>query len=404
MGQVAVIGGGAAGMTAAVASAEAGDRVLLLEHTDRLGRKLLSTGNGRCNLTNRRQEPSFYHCSEPEFPVKALKRFGYRETLDFFASRGLRFKDRDGYLYPRSSQAQTIRNLLLSELSRLGVEVRTEISITEISVTEGADRKFLLKTRETSFSADRVILSCGGMAAPVTGSDGSGYRLAAELGHRIVKPLPALVPLYTEGNPLKKAAGVRTDGTVRLYIDGEKAAEENGELQLTGQGISGIPVFQVSRFAARALEEKRTVTATLDFLPEYREQDSVLDGLLTGNRDCFAALCGLFPEKLSAALLKKAGIPVHAPADRLTNRQRQTLSSTVFSYPLAITGTGDFTKAQVTAGGIDVKDVDPVTMESRLAPGLSFAGEILDVDGICGGYNLQWAWTSGFLAGKRGRL
>ena len=407
MGKVIVIGGGAAGILAAISAAGMGDEVIILEHTKALGKKLLSTGNGRCNLTNKKQDDSFYRTENPGFPIPALTRFGYRETINFFNSLGLYCKERDGYVYPRSSQAAAVRNLLLEELFRLGVEIRTECEVRKL---QRKTKGFLVLAADTSFYGDSVILACGGKSAPVTGSDGSGDGLAEALGHRLIPPVPALTGLRAAENPLKKAAGVRTDGRVSLYIE-ENGKErlvgsDAGELQLTDYGISGIPVFQVSRFASRALEQGMGVTARLNFLPEYDrdEAEELLETVLQRTEeDCFSLLLGLFPEKLAAVLLKKAGLPVHIPAGRLSGRQKQAIVDTVCRLRLSISAVNDFSQAQVTAGGIDTRDVNEETMESRLVPGLYFAGEMLDVDGICGGYNLQWAWASGFLAGKQGR-
>ena len=407
MGKVIVIGGGAAGILAAISAAGRGDEVIILEHTKALGKKLLSTGNGRCNLTNKKQDDSFYRTENPGFPIPALTRFGYRETINFFNSLGLYCKERDGYVYPRSSQAAAVRNLLLEELFRLGVEIRTECEVRKL---QRKTKGFLVLAADTSFYGDSVILACGGKSAPVTGSDGSGYGLAEALGHRLIPPVPALTGLRAAENPLKKAAGVRTDGRVSLYIkeNGKErlVGSDAGELQLTDYGISGIPVFQVSRFASRALEQGMGVTARLNFLPEYDrdEAEELLETVLQRTEeDCFSLLLGLFPEKLAAVLLKKAGLPVHIPAGRLSGRQKQAIVDTVCRLRLSISAVNDFSQAQVTAGGIDTRDVNEETMESRLVPGLYFAGEMLDVDGICGGYNLQWAWASGFLAGKQGR-
>ena len=410
MRRTVIIGGGAAGMAAAIASAEEGDQVTILEHTDTLGKKLLSTGNGRCNLTNKRQEPACYHSENPGFPVSALKQFGCRETIRFFGRLGLFFKERDGYIYPRASQASAVREALLSALTDRKVEIRTGCRVKEIlkEVPEGAER-FLVRTEETSVAADALVLACGGMAAPFTGSDGSGYGLAAALGHHLIPPVPALTGLLAAGSPFKKASGVRTDGTITLYLEdkGKRkfAASDTGELQLTDYGISGIPAFQVSRYAARALLEGIPVFAELNFLPEYEEKEAenLLLHTLSGDKDCFRILCGLFPEKLSAVLLKKAGIPLHAPSGRLDERRKQRLLELSCRFPLEIAAVNDFAKAQVTAGGVDTREVRAETMESKLVPGLYFAGELLDVDGCCGGYNLQWAWASGFLAGKQGR-
>ena len=404
MEQVVVIGGGAAGMAAAIAAADAGSSVVLLEGGKQPGKKILSTGNGRCNLTNLVQTPSCYHTSEGQEEQTAwqvIRRFGCEETKQFFGSLGLYFKNRDGYLYPRSSQAQTVLSALVEGMELRRVDVRTEAKVCGI---EKRDDGFLVRTAEQSFPAGRVILCCGGMAAPATGSDGNGYALAKAFGHQVNPPLPALVPLYGETGPLKKAAGVRTDGRITLLVNGRKAASDTGELQITDYGISGIPVFQVSRFASIGLGKGETVEARISFLPEYEEPETFLAHLWKKCGDTLSILNGLFPEKLSIALLKKAGIVLHAPMERIPEKKRAALSELITAYPMTVTKTGDFDRAQVTAGGVRLSEVDLWSMESKLVPGLQFAGEILDVDGICGGYNLQWAWASGVLAGKRGNL
>ena len=409
MRRVVIIGGGAAGLTAAITASKCGDAVTLLEHTPELGKKILSTGNGRCNLTNRNQNQEFYRCTEKEFPKAALKRFGFHETLDFFEGLGLFFKERDGYVYPRSLQASSVRNVLLKEVMRCHVDTRTETEVKEIKKEKD---QFLVRTSDMSFAADSVIMACGGKAAPATGSDGSGYVLSLKLGHRLVTPVPALTGLKAPNASMKKAAGVRAFGCVSLYIkeNGEKrlAASDTGEIQLTEYGISGIPVFQVSRYAARALEEGAEAWVSLNFLPEYeREEAEEFLDMLFGReekRDCLEVLCGLFPEKLSLAFLKSTKISPHLSVSDLEEKHRSALKRAICAFSITVTGTNSFSQSQVTAGGIDVRDVEAGTMESRLVPGLYFAGEILDVDGICGGYNLQWAWTSGWLAGKQGRL
>ena len=406
MEQVVIIGGGAAGMAAAIAAADAGSAVVLLEGGKQPGKKLLSTGNGRCNLTNMVQNPSCYRTSEGSMEEnravwQVIRRFGCEETKQFFGGLGLYFKNRDGYLYPRSSQAQTVLAALVQGMEQRGVDVRTEAKVCGIERREDG---FLVRTAEQSFRADRVILCCGGMAAPATGSDGNGYELAKAFGHSVIQPLPALVPLYGESGPLKKAAGVRTDGRITLLVNGKEAASDTGELQITDYGISGIPVFQVSRFASVGLEKGEQVEARISFLPEYEEPESFLAQVWKKCGDTLSILNGLFPEKLSMALLKKAGIVLHAPMERIPEKKRKLLTEMITAYPMTVTKTGGFDRAQVTAGGVRLSEVELRTMESKLVPGLQFAGEILDVDGICGGYNLQWAWASGVLAGKRGNL
>ena len=250
--RVIVIGGGASGMTAAIFAARQGAAVTLLEHMDRVGKKILSTGNGKCNLTNRRMDASCYRSSAPEFPMEVLGRFGEPETEAFFEELGIVLKDRNGYLYPASGQASSVLDALREELSRLGVNIVTECGEAEVAAPgsgKGGNQEWTVLCKKGRFCSDALILAAGSKAAPSTGSDGSGYDLAKRLGHRIIRPLPALVQLRCREKFFKQISGVRADACVSIWADGERLAYDQGELQLTDYGISGIPVFQVSRFA-----------------------------------------------------------------------------------------------------------------------------------------------------------
>lgn len=248
--------------------------MVLLEHKDRVGKKILSTGNGRCNLSNRLQEPFCYRSGQPDFPWKALGAFTLPMTLEYFEDLGVLTRERDGYLYPYSGQASAVLDALRLGLAWESVQVVTECEVFSITPREDAKHRFEVKTSQGSFSGETLILACGSKAAPGTGSDGSGYKLAKRLGHHIIKPLPALVQLRCPEKFFKQLAGVRADASVILYSDGRKLAEDKGEVQLTDYGISGIPVFQVSRFAARALDEGQDVRAVLNFYPECPETET----------------------------------------------------------------------------------------------------------------------------------
>ena len=404
--QILVIGGGASGMTAAIFAARAGASVTILEHGPRLGKKILSTGNGRCNLTNLHMGAEYFRGGEggraaAGFVSQALVRFGGPVTRAFFGGLGLVTKDKNGYVYPRSEQASAVLDLLLTEVRRLGIRVVTDCGPETILARPGT-AGFNVKTPDGSFACDRLILAAGSKAAPVTGSDGSGYALAGALGYRIVKPLPALVQLRCREKYYKRLQGIRTDGAVTLKVDGKEAARDAGEIQLTDYGISGIPVFQVSRFAAVALDQGRRVEAVLDLCPEFSfgevcgmlEERSQRDGLTCGEM-----LNGWFNKKLIPVLLTQAGIAPEFAARSLKPAQIKSLASWIKGWTTQVLAVNPFANAQVCCGGVDVRQVHPRTMEGRLHRGLYFAGELLDVDGICGGYNLQWAWTSGALAG-----
>ena len=391
-------------MTAAIFAAREGAQVVLLEHKDRVGKKILSTGNGRCNLSNRLQEPFCYRSGQPDFPWKALGAFTLPMTLEYFEDLGVLTRERDGYLYPYSGQASAVLDALRLGLARESVQVVTECEVFSITPREDAKHRFEVKTSQGSFSGETLILACGSKAAPGTGSDGSGYKLAKRLGHHIIKPLPALVQLRCPEKFFKQLAGVRADASVILYSDGRKLAEDKGEVQLTDYGISGIPVFQISRYAARGLYEKKEVFAELDFMPDFgdveflqmlKERKIRLDGLVMEQY-----FNGLFHKKLASALLKRIGISGTMPVHDLGEENLERLCRICKHFRTYIDKTNPFEQAQICAGGVDTSEIDPDTMESKLVKGLYFAGEILDVDGICGGYNLQWAWTSGYLAGK----
>ena len=267
--RVIVIGGGASGMTAAIFAARQGAAVTLLEHMDRVGKKILSTGNGKCNLTNRRMDASCYRSSAPEFPMEVLGRFGEPETEAFFEELGIVLKDRNGYLYPASGQASSVLDALREELSRLGVNIVTECGEAEVAAPgsgKGGNQEWTVLCKKGRFCSDALILAAGSKAAPSTGSDGSSYDLAKRLGHRIIRPLPALVQLRCREKFFKQISGVRADACVSIWADGERLAYDQGELQLTDYGISGIPVFQVSRFASVALSRGAQVKAEICLL------------------------------------------------------------------------------------------------------------------------------------------
>jgi len=406
--QVVIIGGGASGMMAAIQAAREGAQVTVLEHMDRVGKKILSTGNGRCNLTNRYQTPECYRCSQYGFPEAALGRFSMEDTVEFFEDLGILIKDRNGYLYPNSDQASTVLDVLRMELEHLNIQLRLGCQVKFIKKQGG---RFVIGTDQGDLKADALILATGSKAAPVTGSDGSGYELAGALGHKIVTPLPALVQLRCKEKHYKQLAGIRTDVELKLMVSGRKpedgfreAASERGELQLTDYGISGIPTFQISRFASIALNQGRQVKVVIDFLPQFElwQAEKMVNQrcMQMGYKTCEEWMTGLLNKKLSLVLLKLAGIQPQQKAGEVPKSKWRQLLGLMKSYETYVAAVNPFENAQVCCGGVDTREIVPETMESKLVPGLYFAGEILDVDGICGGYNLQWAWSSGAVAGR----
>lgn len=401
MRKVVVIGGGAAGMMAAISAAEHGAQVLVLEHKDRVGKKILSTGNGRCNFTNLVQTPDCYRSENPQFPWKIIRQFDEKQTVTFFQTIGVYPKNRNGYLYPNSDQASAVLDALRMEMDRLGIEVRTETEVLEILPKK---KRIMIRTGGEMVSADRVILAAGSKAAPVTGSDGSGYTLAKKLGHRIVPVLPALVQLRCRGKFFPGIAGVRIQGSVSLFVDGKNVCQDIGEIQLTQYGISGIPVFQVSRFAAEGLYQKREVKAVLNFMPQMTETE-FLEFLMKRaqirpKKTAEEFLTGLFHKKLITFWVKSSRIPKEKQIGAYSKEDMKRLARLIQKFEVDVEATNSFEQAQICCGGVATEEVREETLESCYVPGVYFAGEILDVDGICGGYNLQWAWSSGWVAGR----
>lgn len=401
MRTVAVIGGGASGMMAAVTAASEGARVILLEHKDRIGKKILSTGNGRCNFTNIHQEPICYHSEDPLFPWEVVEKFNAQAVISFFLQLGVYSKNRNGYIYPNSDQASAVLDAFRMELDRLKVEIRTGVECREI---RPGKKGFTILTDQGPVRADRVILCAGSKAAPTTGSDGSGYDLAKKLGHRILPVLPALTALKCEEKFFKSIAGVRANGSVSIWSGGECIAKDTGEIQLTDYGISGIPVFQVSRYASKLLYEKKETDAVLDFMPDFTkaQTDAFLRARAKTRPDKSAEmfLIGLFHKKLCDLWIRLSEIPRQRKAGELTEDEIARLTDLIKEFRVRVRETNPYDKAQVCCGGVDTREVNPETLESVYVPGVYFAGEILDVDGMCGGYNLTFAWASGYVAGK----
>ena len=413
--EVAVVGGGAAGMTAAIAAARSGARVALLERGDRPGKKILMTGNGKCNLGNRDLKASDYYSDNMAVAASVLERFGTEETIAFFASLGLMVRERRGYLYPVSEQAAVVLDVLRYGLKREGVTVLTQAMVQKVIARrensqtqseESCPPGYVIRLGDgRELWAQRVILACGGQAAPKTGSDGSGYGLAKALGHRIVSPVPSLVQLHCGEKYCKALAGVRAEGTVRIYREKEPHAEleETGEIQLTEFGISGIPVFQLSGSANQLLAQGERLRAELDFFPQYEadayEELCRLRLKLVGRESVETFFTGMLHKKIMGVCIRLAGLSMEQEAAKAGEDRLRQVFSLCRRLPFTITGSHSFDSAQVCRGGVSMEEVD-CQLQSLRSPGLYLAGELLHVDGRCGGYNLQWAWASGHIAGE----
>ncbi len=404
MFDIIVVGAGPAGCVCAITAARKGAKALVLEKNDKPLKKLLATGNGKCNFTNAYMEDNCFRGNR-NLLKEILSQFGKNETIDFFREIGIYPKNKNGYYYPCSEQASSVVHALITEMQHLDIYVKCSTWIEKI---EKRKQYFEVYTKEDRYTAKSVVIACGLKAAQNLGSDGSMFGMIKEFGHRFMPIVPALCGFYCKGADFKTLAGVRTGASVSVYVEDEPVAEETGELQLTEYGISGIPVFQISRFASLALYEKKEVTVRLSFLPDLTDED--LSSELTrrierarafgSGRDIQELLNGLLPQKLSKEIenhiLKSYSALNNLSDDEFAN----ILFNVIRNRMISVEKARDYEFAQICAGGIKTEDIQVHTLESNLVPGLFFAGEVLDVDGICGGYNLQWAWSSGYVAGN----
>jgi len=396
---VCIIGAGASGMAAALTAAENGHHVILLERQARVGRKLLSTGNGRCNLTNLQAGlPGHYH-GDAAFAGAVLGRgdLNVPSTLDWFASLGLlTAAENSGRVYPYSNMAGSVLDVLRFALDDPRIELHTGCVVTAIRVK---DHTFTIQTEEAVFTADAVILAAGGAAGGKLGGVMDGYRLAKGLGHHRTALAPSLVQLKTDPTYPRALKGVKAQAAVRILRGGQTLAETSGEVLFTEYGVSGPAVFDVSRCAAAGGDG---LVCELDLLPDWDEAKTLSwlrnrQSAMAG-REAQSLLTGLFHTRLGQILCKVSGFTAQSAAS-LTESDLRRVARTVHHFALPVTGTCGFDQAQVTAGGLRTDEFDPRTLQSRLVPGFYACGEVLDVDGDCGGYNLQWAWSSGRLAG-----
>ncbi|MBQ9156029.1 MAG: aminoacetone oxidase family FAD-binding enzyme [Eubacterium sp.] len=443
-----VIGAGPAGMTAAIYAAADGARVLVLDRLDKVGKKLLVTGNGRCNLTNLDQKPEYYRSDAPDKAWSIFSASDESTTLQLMERLGVMTRSREGYIYPYNEQAATVREALEVYLNSIKtIHVMTEMTVTDLEPagkgigiseedyrnteglkdipedyqnTEGLKERpeeehqhmgFMVHTRSPegrkSFSGRTVIIATGGLAGTGLGCEGDGYRFARKLGHRIISPEPALTALCSGAPFLKKLNGVRSRSAVTLYINGRERARERGELQWTDYGISGVAVFCLSRFAIRALKKGDQVSVSVDFVPDM-EEEALIRQLIRMKTDCgykdgITFLHGWAAAKLAPVLLKEARIRPDGSVSDWDKDDIRRLAGVLKGFELRIRGYKSYEKAQVTMGGIPLDELSS-HLESRICPGLFFAGEVVDVDGTCGGYNLQWAFSSGKTAGEAARF
>ncbi len=375
-------------MMAAIWAAGSGASVTVLEKAEKPLKKLYRTGNGRCNLTNLTVEKDSYRGSDPGRRDRILAAFPPEEVLRFFRKIGLETKSRNGWMYPLNDSAASVVKLLLYEAERLGVKVKTNQVV--VDVIRSDDGSFTVKTADWQYAADAVVVSVGTSAGGSETDPSFIERLAGSFGLSFRPFLPALTALHMRNAAKLHWSGVRCEGRLCLRAENREAVLAQGELQLTEKGISGIPAFQISRYAAEALAQGKNVSLEMDFMPRYTEAElaDILTGIRTETpeKPLKLALCGLLPEKLAELFcVQFSDAPSRIP-------------EALKKYTLDVCGTGAAETAQVCMGGISLVSLTD-ELESANAPGLFFTGEAVDVDGACGGYNLQWAWSSGRAAG-----
>lgn len=400
--KIAVIGGGASGLVAAIAAARNGAEVSVYEKMNKTGKKILATGNGRCNYTNMYMSMDRYHSKNIKMAENAMNFFDRDKTISFFENLGIYpYIDQSGKVYPNSLQASSVLDVLRYEALRLNVQEITDFEVRELRKNKD---KFSIIGMENAFTADKVILCSGGKASPQLGSDGSGYEIAKSFGHKIIEPFPALVQLKLAEKYFKRITGIRFDGIVRSFTENSLIREEEGELLFTDYGISGPPVLQISRKVIEAINRNERVFIAVDMFPNLTKAmlyDILKDRFFhIGYKSMEDALIGFINKKLISVVLTEAGFEnIQNECGKLSKKEIFRIIDMLKEWKFEVTGHNTWQQAQTTAGGIALTDINPNTMESTKVKGLYFAGEVLDVDGDCGGFNLQWAWSSGYTAG-----
>ena len=400
-----IIGGGAAGVLASLVATDLGVNVSIVEGQNRILKKVLVTGNGRCNISNSNITFPFsnFHSNNKKFYQSILNNFSVTDTIDLFNIYGLPIvKTKSGRMYPQSLQASSVIDLFLLNIEERNIPVYLGNKVKNIKKDNDF---FLVETDKNRFQAKKVLISCGGKANPSTGSDGSIYNIIERLGHKIIKPLPSIVQLKLDYKHLKAISGVRFDCLASVLVDNIVKRKELDEVLFTDYGVSGPAILQLSREASLGIEKKNDVKIVLDLFPHYTEKELYeileLRFSLFSHRTIYQFLIGIIHKKLIVALLKDLNLDsIHKTCFSMTYKEKMNLVKILKKWEFKCIDTNGFKNAQTTIGGIDTKEVDYNTLESKLVKGLYFAGEVLDVDGDCGGYNLQWAWSSGNLAGR----
>lgn len=398
MKKIVVIGGGVSGLTAAITAKSENNQVIILERNASCGKKILVTGAGKCNYTNQDQDLKHYHSNHLEYIPYIINSKTHEEMLAFYRSIGIFPKIKNGYYYPYSNQAVTVCNALLKECSLKKIEIRTNCLVKKI-IKQG--NSFLVQTEEESFLADKVIVAAGSKAYPKLGTDGISYELLKDLNHSIIEVLPALVQLKCSEN-LKDCSGVRSDVEISLYENNSFVKKEVGEILFTDYGISGICSMQLSRFISRGISQNKHMHVEINFISDMNDISKKIfleNNSFIRERTVCEVLDSFLNYKLTNYLLKKNHIPENKKYIDLTEKEKEIVLSFLTKFSLNIIGTNSFDSAQVCCGGIPLSEINPHTMESTIVPNLYIVGEVLDVDGDCGGYNITFASITGIIAG-----
>ncbi|MDA3845048.1 MAG: NAD(P)/FAD-dependent oxidoreductase [Vallitaleaceae bacterium] len=398
--KIIIIGGGASGLVAGIISARNGAKVTIIERKDKIGKKILATGNGRCNISNTDIGKERYHTENQVFDMyeEVFAQCDLSKIIEFFKELGIDVVELEsGKLYPMSLQASAVVDVLHLELVRLKVAIITD---QEVSSIEYADQ-FKVITSERTYYGSHVILAAGGKSTPDLGSNGTGYALAEKFGHTLTKVYPSIIQLKTDFPYLRSVKGSKVEGIISLYDDNELIATASGEILFTDYGLSGPPVLDISRIASKRINQGLTSSVQIDMLPCFGDLDAYLIKRinLASGKTASELLIGLINKRLIMPVLKSVDIDIHKKACDITKSERQALVKALSALSMNVTGTNQWNQSQVTSGGINLAEIDSKTLASKIIDHLYICGEIMDVDGDCGGFNLQWAFSTGYIAG-----
>lgn len=402
MNKIAIIGGGASGLMAALIAARSGADVIIYEHNNAVGKKILASGNGRCNIINTTASWEDYAGADPQFVTYALKQLGFHYFEKLCLSIGLLLDIKeDGRCYPLSNEAKSVLIAFKSAVNEAGVKIITDSQVTAITKTEN---RFIVETTSEKSIYDNVLIATGSEAAPQLGATSDGYNFAKKFGHEILPTYPSLVQLHLDSKNHHKMAGVKTTAEVTLIIDGKSKEKIQGDILFAAYGISGLAILDISQKASNAILNKQHVSIALNLLPRYDKTTlaNMIEKLFASvsKHDVHTALCGLLPAKIVTYLLEDAAIPQNTAVSSLNPKEIKKLTHLIGEWKFEVTATHGFKHAEVSGGGVSTAQVNNKTMESKLVKGLYFAGEVLDIVGKRGGYNFNFAWASGLIAGK----